>query len=97
MKRLILIPLAFGLCCCSSLVRQDGDWFESRGHSTEQFERDNQACHDQAVDQVDNNWARGYDSTYGQTRAFNAVYTRCMTARNYHARAYYENWLPPRG
>jgi hypothetical protein len=98
MKTRLFIPfLLIALSGCSSLARQDGDWFEAAGHSSEQFERDNQACHAQAVDQIDDNWVRSYDSWYGQTRAFNAVYSRCMTARHYPARAYFENWLPPTG
>ena len=96
-KRLLIPVLLIALCGCSSLARQDGDWFEANGHSTEQFERDNQDCHVQATQQVDDNFARSFDSSYGQTRAFNAVYTRCMTARHYRARAYFENWLPFRG
>jgi|HubBroStandDraft_6_1064221.scaffolds.fasta_scaffold2703447_1 hypothetical protein len=98
MKIRLFIPvLLIALSGCSSLARQDGDWFETSGRSAEQFEYDNQACHAQATQQVDDNFARSFDSWYGQTRAFNAVYTRCMTARHYHARAYFENWLPSRG
>jgi hypothetical protein len=98
MKTRVFLPvLLIALSGCSSLVRQDGDWFEAAGHSSEQFEHDNQVCHAQAVDLVDDNWAHNYESSYGQTQAFNAVYSRCMTARHYHARAYFENWLPPAG
>jgi hypothetical protein len=88
---LLSLPILAG---CDALTHQDGDYFEAAGIPPAQFNSDDQDCRGQAADYV------GYDlhgmsgTHYDQNRAFNATYARCMQARGYGPRPYYQNWLP---
>jgi hypothetical protein len=87
----VCLPLAAG---CSSLVRQDGDFFEAARVPPDRFERDDNACRLKA-DNYLNYDPRGMDGTrYQRNRTYNTIYGRCMTAQGYRPRPYYKNWLP---
>jgi len=92
-KTFALIGLLVALSGCSSLVRKDSDWFEAAGHPVEQFVADDQACHAGAADYVTLGVPGSNGTGYGANRAFNAFYSRCMTARHYRSRSYVENWI----
>jgi hypothetical protein len=94
MRALFLCLALTALAGCSSLVRQDGDYFEASGVSQERFEADNNACHAQADDYLSYG-LHGMDGTrYQQNRTFNTIYGRCMKARGYRSRPYWKNLLP---
>jgi hypothetical protein len=88
---LLLMPILTG---CNALTHQNGDYFEAANVPPAQFDRDDQDCRMKAANYV------GYDlhgmggTRYDQNRAFNGVYSSCMTARGYRPRSYYRNWLP---
>lgn len=87
----VCLPLAAG---CTSLVRQDGDFFEAARVPPDRFERDDNGCRLQAQDYLTYN-PRGMEGTrYQRNRTYNAIYGRCMTAKGYRPRPYYKNWLP---
>ena len=88
---LLLAPLLAG---CNALTHQDGDSFEAANVPPAQFDQDDQDCRMKAADYVGYD-LRGMSGTrYDRNRAFNATYSRCMTARGYRPRPYYRNWLP---
>ena len=79
---------------CTSLVRQDGDFFEAKGVPPSQYERDNNGCRLQAQDFLTYD-PRGMEGTrYQRNRIYNGIYARCMAAKGYRPRPYYKNWLP---
>jgi hypothetical protein len=89
---LMLAPLM--LAGCDAIRHQDGDNFEASGVPPAQFDNDDQDCRIKAETYVGYD-VRGMSGThYDQNRAFNAVYSSCMTARGYRPRPYYRNWLP---
>ena len=94
MRALFLCLAVAALAGCSSLIRQDGDFFEASGVPPDRFERDDQTCQTKANDYLIYD-VHGLGGTrYQQNRAFNAVYGRCMRAQGYRARPYYKNLLP---
>ena len=92
-KALLLLGLLVGLSGCNSLVRKDGDWFETAGHPIGQFLADDQACRAGASDYITTGVAGGNASSYAANRTYNDFYSRCMTARRYRSRSYVENWF----
>jgi hypothetical protein len=60
---------------CTSLVRQDGDFFEAARVPPDRFERDDNGCRLQAQDFLTYD-PRGMEGTrYQRNRAYNAIYT----------------------
>jgi len=95
MRALFLVPLlsVFLLTGCGSLFRHNGDDFEAAGADPLRFEADEQACTVVAGERTSYD-VMGMDGTgYDRTRAFNAVYDRCMHGRGYAPRSIVENWL----
>ena len=98
MRALFLCPVLLlsltALAGCTSLVRQNGDYFEASGVSPDRFERDDQTCQLKANDYLTYD-VHGMDGTrYRQNRAYNAIYGRCMRAQGYRTRPYIKNLLP---
>ena len=92
-KAFLLVVVALLLSGCESLVRKDGDWFETSGHSIPQFLADNEACRASAMDYITLHVAGADASSYAGNRAYNGFYSRCMTARHYRSRSYAKNWI----
>ena len=89
---LVLSPLM--LAGCDAVSRHDSDYFEAAGVPPAQFDRDDQTCRMQASDYVSYDLHGMSGTGYDQNRAFNGVYSRCMTGLGYRTRPYSENWLP---
>jgi hypothetical protein len=82
------------LAGCDAITRQNADSFEAAGVPMAQYDSDEQSCRMQAADYVAYD-VRGMSGTgYDQNRAYNAVYSRCMTGHGYKPRPYIKNLLP---
>jgi uncharacterized protein YceK len=95
--RALLLCLMFSslmLSGCNAIMRQDGDSFEAAGVPPAQFDKDDQDCQMKAADYISYDLHGMGGTHYDQNRAFNAVYSNCMTSRGYRPRPYYQNWLP---
>jgi hypothetical protein len=89
---LMLSPLM--LAGCDAIRHQDGDNFEAAGVPPAQFDNDDQDCQMKAADYISYDLHGMGGTHYDQNRAFNTVYSNCMTTRGYRPRPYYQNWLP---
>jgi hypothetical protein len=93
MRALFLFPALALLAGCTSIARENGDYFEA-GADVAHFQADDMACASEARDHTSYDLS-GMDGTpYDLNRAYNAVYGRCMRARGHRPRPYYQNWLP---
>jgi len=82
------------LAGCNAITRANGDSFEAADVEPGKFDRDDQDCRMKASDYVSYDLHGMSGTHYDQTRAYNAVYTSCMTGLGYRPRAYTENLLP---
>jgi hypothetical protein len=85
----LVLPLVAG---CGSVVREDADYFQA-GADVGRFEADNQTCAIAADNYVTYDLKGMSGTGYAQNRAYNSVYSRCMTGRGYSPRPYARNWL----
>lgn len=94
MRALFLCLGLFAMTGCTSLVRQDGDFFEAARVPPDRFERDDNGCRLQAENFLTYDPRSMEGTRYQRNRTYNSIYGRCMTAKGYRSRPYYKNWLP---
>jgi len=93
MRALFLLLPLFLVGACSSIARENGDYFEA-GSDIARFDTDAQTCAAEADDHVSYDLSAMDGTLYDRNRAYNIVYERCMRARGYRPRPYSRNWLP---
>jgi hypothetical protein len=93
MRALSVLPALCLLAACSTIARENGDYFEA-GPSIARFEADDETCGAKARDHITYDLDGMSGTPYDQNRAYNTIYEGCMRGLGHRPRPYSRNWLP---